>query len=925
MSFTREEILDGDIEKRIITGLIVDTKFCRDAIPILRNKYFQIDYAKRVASWIQDYYKKYKKAPGKDIQSIFQAEEKFLKPADVGIIEEFLKELSNQYEQDSNFNSEYLLDQTYKYAETRSYEILKEQIEGCLLQGKIDKAGDAIRNFNKVAKEISRWVNPFEKEEVNKTLDDDSADNLFKLPGALGQLIGMLKREWLIAVMGPMKRGKCEKSNNILVLETGRQITLEEYIKSNCKDKVIALNEQTQKFEAITPSDFFDNGIKKCYRITTKTGRYTSTTYNHQYLTATGWKKLEDIKIGEYIAVPKKLNFFGKKQIDKYLLRFLAYMMADGSCTGIQPVFTKYSSVIRSDFKKCCKELGVSFHHLKETKGSVGLRQPASDILKKYGFKGVLSKDKTIPDIIMESSKDSIREFLRVFFTCDGSIFKANSGYNIELTLASEKLIDQISHLLIRFGIVHKKDKGENQLNGKIFPHWTISIKCQEYVDLFLREIGFDEPKKKEMINISMKRSFLDKFPLQVAKRFYDELKKECNCRPRFGPYPKGPGFYSIIGKKRAKKITEAMRNCQKTKSVMRQTFSGVENTETGKKYLYSEILWDEVISIDYEGEFQTYDISIPEYHNFVCDDIVVHNSFYAWEIAYHALIARLKVAVFSLEMNSTQFKKRIYKRMTAMAEQGGEYNYPVFDCLHNQNGSCLKTERRNRRALMNKDGTIPIYSQDNKYRPCDYCRQNKKKDYQVAWWWRTQKQKEDLTTEAISKKVKIFKRLYGDNLRLMCHPPFSASFDDLITDLDNLEYTENFVPDVILIDYFDITAKTTDDERSDANTKWQRGKHLAGVRKALVINCNQSNRDSIDKKNINQKNTGEDIRKLAHVDALFVLNQVLDEKIGGRVRIDTLVHRHDEASEKGQVIVLQQLKLGQPFLDSEWAANKKS
>lgn len=507
MSFTREEILDGDIEKRIITGLIVDTKFCRDAIPILRNKYFQIDYAKKVALWIQDYYKKYKKAPGKDIQSIFQAEEKLLKPADAGIIEEFLKELSNQYEQDSNFNSEYLLDQTYKYAETRSYEILKEQIEGCLLQGKIDKAGDAIRNFSKVAKEISRWVNPFEKEEVNKTLDDDSADNLFKLPGALGQLIGMLKREWLIAVMGPMKRGK----------------------------------------------------------------------------------------------------------------------------------------------------------------------------------------------------------------------------------------------------------------------------------------------------------------------------------------------------------------------------------------------------------------------------------SFYAWEIAYHALIARLKVAVFSLEMNSTQFKKRIYKRMTAMAEQGGEYDYPVFDCLHNQNGSCLKTERRNRRALMNKDGTIPIYSQDNKYRPCDYCRQNKKKDYQVAWWWRTQKQKEDLTTEAISKKVKIFKRLYGDNLRLMCHPPFSASFDDLITDLDNLEYTENFVPDVILIDYFDITAKTTDDERSDANTKWQRGKHLAGVRKALVINCNQSNRDSIDKKNINQKNTGEDIRKLAHVDALFVLNQVLDEKIGGRVRIDTLVHRHDEASEKGQVIVLQQLKLGQPFLDSEWAANKKS
>jgi hypothetical protein len=506
MTFTRHEILQGDIEKRIITGLIVDNKFCRDAIPILRLKYFQIDYARRVVQWIDEYYKKYKKAPGKDIQAIFQAEEKTMKAAEAGIVEEFLKELSTQYEQKEVFNSEYLLDQTYKYAEARSYEILKEQIEGGLLQGKLDKVSDAIRGFNKVAKETSRWVNPFDKKEVDKTLDDDSSDNLFKLPGALGDLIGTLKREWLIAVMGPMKRGK----------------------------------------------------------------------------------------------------------------------------------------------------------------------------------------------------------------------------------------------------------------------------------------------------------------------------------------------------------------------------------------------------------------------------------SFYAWEIAYHGLIARLKVVVFSLEMNSTQFKKRIYKRMTAMAEYGGEYDYPVFDCLHNQDGACLSEKRQNRRTLISEDGTLPEYTPNSKYKPCDWCRRNKSPDYALSWWWKTQKQKQDLSTEAIAKKVKTFKQLYGNNLRLMCHPPFSATFDDLISDLDNLEYTENFIPDIILIDYFDITAKTNDDERADANIKWQRGKNLAGVRRALVINCNQSNRDSIDRKNIGQKNTGEDIRKLAHVDALFVLNQLPSEKKEGRIRIDTLVHRHDEASEKGQVIVLQQLKLGQPFLDSEWESKRK-
>ena len=114
MVFTRHEVLSGDIEKRIVTGLIVDNKFCREAVPILRPKYFQIDYTRKVAQWVADYWKKYKKAPGKDIQAIFQSEEKILKPAEAGIIEEFLKEISSQYENDVNFNAEYLLDQTFQ-------------------------------------------------------------------------------------------------------------------------------------------------------------------------------------------------------------------------------------------------------------------------------------------------------------------------------------------------------------------------------------------------------------------------------------------------------------------------------------------------------------------------------------------------------------------------------------------------------------------------------------------------------------------------------------------------------------------------------------------------------------------------------------------------------------------------------------------
>jgi len=312
MVFTRHEILSGDIEKRIVTGLIVDNKFCREAVPILRPKYFQIDYTRKVMQWVADYWKKYKKAPGKDIQAIFQSEEKILKPAEAGIIEEFLKEISHQYENDSNFNTEYLLDQTYKYSESRSYEILKDQIEGSLLQGKLDKAAEVIRGFSKVAKETSRWVNPFDRAEVDKTLDDDASDNLFKLPGALGELIGTLKREWLIAVMGPMKRGKCVSGDTKVLLENGSLIAIRELVRNKRKEKIITYNEESQRFETVKISELYDNGIKNCCEVTTRTGRKVVTTKNHQYLTPDGWKYLKNINVKDFIAVPKRMDFFGK-------------------------------------------------------------------------------------------------------------------------------------------------------------------------------------------------------------------------------------------------------------------------------------------------------------------------------------------------------------------------------------------------------------------------------------------------------------------------------------------------------------------------------------------------------------------------------------------------------------------------------------
>jgi replicative DNA helicase len=74
-----------------------------------------------------------------------------------------------------------------------------------------------------------------------------------------------------------------------------------------------------------------------------------------------------------------------------------------------------------------------------------------------------------------------------------------------------------------------------------------------------------------------------------------------------------------------------------------------------------SEIYWDEIVSIEYTGEKQVYDLTIPDTHNFVANDICVHNTAISLNIAYNmAKLHNLPVLVFSLEMSKDQLVQRL-------------------------------------------------------------------------------------------------------------------------------------------------------------------------------------------------------------------------------------------------------------------------
>ena len=74
-----------------------------------------------------------------------------------------------------------------------------------------------------------------------------------------------------------------------------------------------------------------------------------------------------------------------------------------------------------------------------------------------------------------------------------------------------------------------------------------------------------------------------------------------------------------------------------------------------------SDVYWDKIVSIEPVGSKQVYDLTIPETHNFVANDICVHNTSLGMNVAEHvAMELGLPVGVFSLEMSASSLILRM-------------------------------------------------------------------------------------------------------------------------------------------------------------------------------------------------------------------------------------------------------------------------
>jgi replicative DNA helicase len=107
--------------------------------------------------------------------------------------------------------------------------------------------------------------------------------------------------------LSDLRESGCLTGDTLITLaDTGARVPIRD-LMGRSGFRVWALDETTLKLKAAEVSCAFPTGRKPVFRLTTRLGRTIRATANHPFRAFGGWKRLDELAVGERVAVPRAL------------------------------------------------------------------------------------------------------------------------------------------------------------------------------------------------------------------------------------------------------------------------------------------------------------------------------------------------------------------------------------------------------------------------------------------------------------------------------------------------------------------------------------------------------------------------------------------------------------------------------------------
>ncbi|TAL51094.1 hypothetical protein EPN81_00895 [Patescibacteria group bacterium] len=472
----------------------------------------------------------------------------------------------------------------------------------------------------------------------------------------------------ITAVVGPNGSGKCLHGDSRVMLADGRLIQIRSLfemaennggIKEIWEDgycvrslpepiEILSMNPGSLRIEKRTVDAF----IKRTspgflLQIETRSGKSIRTTHYHPFFTLKNGRlhalKAEELTNGITIATPRILSTDSQETIDENLARFLGYFISEGRNTKNGQVrFVNEDEAVLQDF------ISVAESSFNRKAHRYSYKQTADDVIL-YGHDlcerlenefGILrdghSRTKSVPPQLFTSPQTVITAFLGALFEGDGHVcakqYQGRTQAHIEYATASPELADGVVTLLLRLGIVAtRKVKMKWATNSPIRkkrPYTSVYIYGTEQLKCFARCIHFAGKKQMSLEVLKTLEAHsnpnLDVVPTAVHLVRETVLSSGLKVKPLRGDFPRLAAYNE--------------RRCEASRDGLLDVPFLLQDrwedeivgpfVQQLSQLANSDIYWDEITQIQrIDHEDWVYDLSIPFTHNFISENIIVHNS----------------------------------------------------------------------------------------------------------------------------------------------------------------------------------------------------------------------------------------------------------------------------------------------------------
>ncbi|MGH3752836.1 MAG: intein-containing recombinase RecA [Pseudonocardiaceae bacterium] len=389
---------------------------------------------------------------------------------------------------------------------------------------------------------------------------------------------------------------------------------------------------------------WFDQGEQDVTGLRLRDGTELWVTPDHKILTEVGWRPAGQLAAGDRVARPREFLGFGNAEpVTPDHARLLGYLIGDGYVGGKTPVrFINFCPPLQDDAAQIAGTLGcaakprpndteIAFSHRPGEKNGV------LELCRQAGIWGKLAPEKQIPPLFFapDVSAEVVANLLFGLFETDGCVSREQTGgIRVGYWTTSEQLAQQVHWLLLRWGIGSCVRRREPRAEGGVvedrrivgkLPAWEVRVAGIDNVTTFAEAVPMWGPRGQVLTRelAALGGRCRGSQSVYLASEVYEPVLAHLATRgvtPQLAAQligdrtgnPKG-GMRQVLGLHRLRRD-----RLSRLADALEDAFLQEIVTEG--------LCYSRIVAILPSRRCRTFDIEVDELHNFVANDVMVHN-----------------------------------------------------------------------------------------------------------------------------------------------------------------------------------------------------------------------------------------------------------------------------------------------------------